>query len=101
MLFSTAIDAAVPGQPWTQSGNHNRMMPLSERLKLSVLIFLQYFISATSSSRSAPRWDKRSGSVGDEIGLVAGTTALAAIISPFFVGMVANRFLATNRSRDA
>ncbi len=34
---------------------------------------------------------------GTEAGLVFGTTALASIISPFFVGLIADRFFSTER----
>ena len=34
---------------------------------------------------------------GTEAGAVFGTTALASMISPFFIGLVADRFFATER----
>src|SRR5688572_377619 len=73
------------------------MMPLSVRLKLSVLMFLQYFVWGAWSVTLGTWLGQTLGFSGEQIGLVAGTTALAAMISPFFVGMVADRFLATER----
>ena len=42
-------------------------------------------------------WLGALGFSGEQIGLTYGTTALAAMISPFFVGMFADRFFATQR----
>ena len=42
-------------------------------------------------------WLGSLGFSGEQIGLTYGTTALAAMISPFFVGMIADRFFATQR----
>src|SRR6476469_9283538 len=80
-----------------EAAEQRRRMPLNVRLKLSVLMFLQYFVWGAWSVTLGTWLGQTLGFSGEQIGLVAGTTALAAMISPFFVGMVADRFMATAR----
>lgn len=72
-------------------------MNLSTRIRLSIMMFLEYSIWSSWYITTGPYLRETLNFTGGEVGLIYTTTAIAAMISPFFVGMVADRYLPTEK----
>ena len=72
-------------------------MPLQMRLRLSVMMFLEYFIWGAWYVTLGTWLGQTLHFSGEQIGIAAGTTALGAVVSPFLVGLMADELFANQR----
>ena len=67
------------------------------RFQLSTMMFIQYFIWGTWYVSLTIYLSDGLGFTGTQIGLCYGTFAISAVISPFFVGLIADKYFATEK----
>jgi len=67
------------------------------RFRLSVMMFLEYFIWGAWYVTLGTWLGQQLHFSGQEIGVAAGTTALGAMLSPFLVGLMADELFANQR----
>ncbi|MGQ9563068.1 MAG: MFS transporter [Thermogutta sp.] len=67
------------------------------RIRLSAMMFLQFFVWACWMVPVGTYGPEALGLKGAQMGWIFSTTAIAAIVSPLFVGYVADRLFATER----
>ena len=72
-------------------------MRMQIRVRLGAMMFLEYFIWGAWYVTLATWLTESLHFSGHQIGLAAGTTAVGAMIAPFFVGLIADKLFATQR----
>ncbi len=98
--FSRTIHFALPKAgaiPYAAAFNPAPAMQTQIKIKLAVFMFLQYFIWGAWYVSMGPYLAKTLGFEGGQIGLAYGAFAWGAIIAPFFVGLIADRYFAAEK----
>src|SRR4051812_62865 len=72
-------------------------MPSSRSARLAFMMFLNYVIWGSWYVTIGTYLTATLKFSGTETGAIFGTTAFASMISPFFIGMIADRFYSTEK----
>ena len=72
-------------------------MSLSMKARLSAMMFLEYFIWGAWYVTFATWLSGALHLAGQQIGVAAGSTAVGAMVAPFLVGLIADKFFSTQR----
>ena len=65
--------------------------------RLWLMVFLHYFVWSAWYSTMGTYLTKQLGFAGGQVGLAYGSTAVGALVSPLIVGVIADRYFATER----
>lgn len=66
-------------------------------VRLWIMVFLHYFVWSSWYVTMGNYATSKLGFLGGQVGLAYGSTAVGALVSPFIVGIIADRFFATQR----
>ncbi|SEH55600.1 nucleoside transporter [Rheinheimera pacifica] len=72
-------------------------MPISIRLKLSLMMFLQFFIWGAWFVTMGTYLSQRFSASGAQMGMAYETQSIGAIIAPFIIGLIADRYFAAQK----